>query len=737
MKRQAKLLLLAGGLGIAGVAHAQVGGLTGGAAPAGPSSAPVAFTADKITYEKSGNLVIATGHVRAIQNGQTLYADKVVLDRNTDVATATGHVILRQPSGDTVFADKAVLSQGMKNAVMQGVSARLALNARLIANGARRYNGAIDELSKIVYSACNLCKSDPQAPPLWQIRARSATRDLQHKMIEYRDAEMEFDGFPIFYAPYLTQPDPSVKRQTGLLIPGAGASSRLGFFISVPYYIVLGPASDITLTPIIAAKAGPVLNARYRRDFNNGVLNIAVSGGQDRGRIGDSIFSNGTFDLNQSWRAGFAYNHASNPAYLNDFHILPNASVLTSSLYLEGFAPGAYARIDAETFQGLVASVNQSDLPIVAPYGQYHFLSSQDAIGGRLSIDASVFNVLRKVGTNTQRIALMPGYAVPFSLPDGLVGTARVRLVTAAYQTSRLFQQPNYSTLDGATTARVQPYGAVFMRWPLIRQAGQFGSQIIEPEVQLVTSPNVGVTQNRRIPNEDSLDLEFSDANLFSLSRYPGIDRLAGGTRVDYALHAAWYLPHGALLDGLVGQSYRVHKTNDYLPGSGLTDNVSDIVGRLILAPSPLFNIIYRTRLSHKDLGARMIDATANFGTPKFTLSGGYLYSNTNPYVLYNAPPTLNLNLTPPAAYFTPRHEFTASASTHLGQWSLAGGSEYNLQTGKLDQVSGSAGWQNDCFGVSLVYYQQFTSYNLDQGNTTILVQFTFKTLGNVGFSAL
>ncbi len=110
------------------------------------------------------------------------------------------------------------------------------------------------------------------------------------------------------------------------------------------------------------------------------------------------------------------------------------------------------------------------------------------------------------------------------------------------------------------------------------------GSQIIEPEVQLVASPNVGISQNDRIPNEDSLDLEFSDANLFDLNRYPGIDRLEGGSRVDYAMHAAWYLPQGAFVDGLIGQSYRFHKDNDYLPESGLNDNVSDIVGRLVLA---------------------------------------------------------------------------------------------------------------------------------------------------------
>jgi LPS-assembly protein len=119
-------------------------------------------------------------------------------------------------------------------------------------------------------------------------------------MIEYRDAEMEFDGFPIFYTPYLTQPDPSVKRQTGLLIPGLGVSSHLGFFVTLPYYIVLDQESDITLTPIIAAKQGPAIKALYRRAFNDGALNIDLSAGRDHGHVGDSVFADGTYDLNGS-----------------------------------------------------------------------------------------------------------------------------------------------------------------------------------------------------------------------------------------------------------------------------------------------------------------------------------------------------------------------------------------------------------------------------------------------------
>ncbi len=733
MKLDGKRLLAGASLACAllagGLARAQLAGLAGGAAPAGNQNAPVTFLADQVSYDKTGNLVTAAGHVRAWQNGQTLYADKVVLNRNTNVAVATGHVVLTEPSGQTVFAEQATLSHGMKDAVMQGVAARLANNGRMVANGARRYNAKIDEMVKVVYSACDLCATDPTAPPLWQIRASSATRDLEHKRIEYRDATLEMDGFPVFYTPFLSEPDPSVRRQTGLLIPAAGVSSHLGVFVAIPYYIVIGPSSDITITPIVASKEGPALDAKYRRVFNNGELNIDLSGGHDHGSFGDSVFANGTFDLNQDWRAGFSYNHASNPRYLNDFNILPNASFLTSSIYVEGFAPGAYARLDAETFQGLVASVNQSEVPIVFPHAQYDFESDPDAIGGRYSVNADVFNVLRKLGTNTRRASFIGDYAVPFILPEGVVGQARVRLIAASYNATRLYDQPNYSHLDGADTGRAVPFGALFMRWPLIRPAAG-GSQIIEPEVQLVTAPGVGTSQNARIPNEDSLDLEFSDANLFDFNRYPGIDRIEGGSRVDYAMHAAWFLPHGALLDGLIGQSYRFHKDNDYLPESGLTDNISDIVARATIQPAPYFNFTYRTRLSHADLGRRMIDATASVGGKLLNVTGGYLYTTTNPYVLYDEP-------VPGPDYFTPRHEATLSAATSFGQWSLAAGTERNLQTGKFDDASFNGSWQNNCFGVSVIFYRRITSFNLDNGSTTLLLQFTFKTLGSVGFNTL
>lgn len=713
-------------------ADAQLSGLVAGPARPISKTAPVTFLADQVSYDKTTGIVTAEGHVQAWQNGHVLDADKVVIDRVHNTATATGHVVLMEPGGQVMFAKQAHLSSGMKNAVLRGVATILAENGRMVANGARRYGGVVNELSKVVYSTCNLCKNDPTAAPLWQIRARSAVENLQRKVIEYRDAEVQIYGFPVFWSPYLSQPDPSVKRMSGFLIPSFGASTHIGAFIAVPYFWAINKSSDATIVPIIASKMGPVLDVKYRKAFNDGKLNVNISGGRDQGRFADAIFSNGTFDLNNTWRAGFTYNHTSDVNFLNDFRYLPNAAFLSSNAYLEGFGPGAYARVDADLYQGLVASIDQNQLPIVTPYARYDYFGEPDQYGGRLSFAANAYNVFRNVGTDSRRVAAITNYELPLDGPMGTLWTARFRLITAGYQASKLNEQPNFSSESSASAARAVPFGAIAMRLPLVRNAGDWGQQIIEPRVQLVAAPNYGVTQNETIPNEDSLDPELTDANLFSLNRFSGIDRIGGGSRIDYAMQGAWYLPSGAYANGLVGQSYAFHKNALFLNGSGLSDKASDIVARTSVNPNAWLNLTYRTRLSHVNFGVKMIDATASVGTNRLRFTGGYLYTSNNPYYLYvQAGP-------PPAAYYMPRREITAGVSSTLWKgWSVSAAGQRNLATGQFDNAAVSATWQNECAAVNFNFYRRFTSFNFDHGSTTFLINITLKTLGNIGFNAL
>jgi LPS-assembly protein len=695
------------------------------------SKQPVTFQADRIDYDQKSNIVTLIGHVQAWQAGHVLFADRLLYDRNTNIADAIGHVVLISPDGQIVYSNYAELSRDMSNGIMSQMNVTLPLNAKLAANGARRTEGKLNELTRAVYTACDVCLKHPENAPLWQIHARTATQDLQHHMIEYKDAVMQIYGVPILWLPYFSHPDPSAKRQSGLLTPSIGVNSHLGGFAEIPYYWVIDNQSDAIITPILSTKDYAALDVKYRRDFNFGTVNLNPSAGLDQGRMQGAIFANGLFDLNNTWRAGFNFQRASSVSYLNDYSILPNVNELESTLYIEGFGQGSYARLDTSFYQGLVASVSDSQLPVVLPYGQYSYSGQPDAWGGNLSLGANAFNILRTTGTNTRRAAFSTDYKTPFQDSLGGLWSTDLHIDAAGYSASNLNDFPNYATRDSSNTARALPQVALNYRWPLMNDAGRLGSQLIEPIIQVIGAPNMGNNVNKTgIPNEDSDDFQFTDANLFGFNKYPGIDRLESGMRANLGLHTEWLLNNGSTIDSLVGQSYRTHKDTTFPDGSGLEDNVSDIVARISYTPASWLDLTYRTRFSHVNLQDRFIDAFATAGAPILRVSAGYLYSATNPYYYYDGS-------TPPASYYIPRNEITLGLSTTYKAWTLNTFLQRNIQTGEMDSTSVDGMWQNDCLALDLSFNRRDTSVAGDNGSTTVLFRVTFKTIGGIGFNAL
>jgi len=691
---------------------------------------PVTFLADKLSYDRNTGIVTATGHVQAWQNGHVLQADKVTYNRNTGITIATGHVVLLEPDGQVIFSDRAQLSKGMQDAVLTGMSVRLAQNARLIANGGQRTGGQINELARAVYSTCNLCAKNPTEPPLWQITSSRVVQDLVNKRIEYYDAMMRIYGFPVFYFPYFWTVDPSVKRGTGLLVPSFGVASHIGGFLTVPYYFVLDGQSDLVVSPTIATKQGPQLNLIYRRDFNNGQINLNGYIARDEGSAQGALFANGIFDYNNTYRYGFTYDRATNANYLRDFNIASGADVLTSQAFVEGFGQGAYTRFDARIYQGLNSSIDDAFLPVVLPHWQYSFLGAPDALGGRFSLDTGYFNVLRPEGANVQRVSAIANWDRPAIGPDGTLWDFGLHLTSAAYTANQLELQPDFFSFDDETTARALPQAGVTFRWPLMR-SGAWGSQLIEPIMQFIVAPNTGGTSYSTIPNEDSLFLEFTDANLFGWNKFPGIDRAEGGIRANYALHGAWYIG-GATIDGLIGQSWRLHKDSTFPVGSGLENNFSDVVSRLSLTPNPWLDLIWQSRFATNPLRLNFTDATASVGTDLFRLSAGYLYTPINPYELDSAPlpevlPEIDM----------PRNEISLGASSHLGAWRMSAYGRENLESGKADSAGFTGSYENECIIFAVQFARRFTSLNGDNGATILLVQITFKTVGQFGFNAL
>lgn len=713
----------------------QIGAAVGKTSTAGlDSKQPVTFVADAVQHDRDRNLVIATGRVEAWQGERVLRADKVVFDRNTNVAAATGHVVLMEPDGQVVFADYAELTQDMKQGVLTGMRALLADNAKMAANGARRTGGAINELSRVVYTTCDLCKEDPSKPPLWQMRARSAVQDLERKRIEYEDATLEMFGVPVFYTPYFSHPDPSVKRSSGLLIPSVGASSRLGAFGALPIYAVIDGQTDATFTPMFTTRAGEQFGLELRHHFNQGEVSMNGTIAEHNGRIEGAVFAHGRLNINEEWRAGFDIARASSSNYVRNFGLGRFAGgtsgVLPSQVYLEGFGQGAYFRLDGKLYQSMSDTIVNARLPQVLPRAQYSYFGERDSLGGRLSLDTSAFNVHRSDGTDTRRAAASLNWERPATGPVGDLWKLTLRVDTLAYDANDLRMQPNYLDRDKVSLARAHPQMAVEVRWPLMNDGGAWGSQVIEPIAQVILGPRVRTWQSRVLPNEDSLDLEFTDSNLFAFNRYPGLDRLEGGMRANIGMRAAWYLG-GVSFDGIVGQSYRT-ETGTFPVDSGLNGNVSDIVARATVAPTDWLDVTYRTRMDHKNFRPRLAEAVTSVGGPKLRVSAGYVYSDRNPYALYSGDP-----LNPNASYFNARNEFTVGAASTIGNFRFSGFARRDVATQQMVAVGASGAYEDECYIFDVRFQRRYTSINNDHGATAVLFQMTFKPMGQLGFRAM
>ena len=67
-----------------------------------------------------------------------------------------------------------------------------------------------------------------------------------------------------------------------LLAPSFQQSDLYGFGFKLPYYRVLGPSADATITPFLTTTGGLLMEGEYRRRFSNGGFDLWGVSGADR-----------------------------------------------------------------------------------------------------------------------------------------------------------------------------------------------------------------------------------------------------------------------------------------------------------------------------------------------------------------------------------------------------------------------------------------------------------------------
>lgn len=686
--------------------------------PAKQEPVPILLQADEVVYDDEKRVVSAVGHVEIVDQGRTLLADRVEYDRNTDKVTAIGHVTTTDQKGNVAFSDHVVLTDHMRDGVLNGFGALIGKTGRLAAAGAERVGGNTVIAHSAAYSPCKICNQPGYSrTPLWQVKAERVVYDQVAHKVHFHSATIDVKGVPVAWVPSFSVPDPTVKYATGLLTPALGNSTKIGYFIRQPVYIAISSSQDLTLAPMLSTSGGEMLEAEYRQRWNNSGLWLQGSGAfNPNGGLGGTpgsqtyghLFGSGRFSTGDDSRLGFDLQLTSNAAYMR-YYDISYLDRMINDLFVEATPGRSRFSLSSYYFQGLRSTDVTANIPYILPNLDVSIIPNQKVAGGTFRFDLSGVAIGRDSGDDSQRLTSEINWRIPTVFANGQLWT----FVLDARGDNYHFDIPRTGTTRGDNywVQRGTAYAAIDWRWPFISQDNNGHSFILQPIAQLIAQPYGGNPANLVI--EDAQDFEFDDNNLFSFNQVPGYDLIESGPRANVGMMAEALFP-GGKVEAQAGQTYRLKPDPLFAAFSGSTGTASDIVGSLSV------------KFPHLDITDRVdIDrGTGDVQRHEIYVTGSYGRSSLQ--VSYVQLPTTALSLGLPS-----RQQINAQADLNVFQdWQVFVAGQRDLQTNQFLNTEVGLGYEDDCLAISVAYRRKYTE-DLILGlppSTSVILRFSLKT---------
>jgi LPS-assembly protein len=603
-------------------------------------------------------------------------------------------------------------------------------------------------------------------------------------MLYFEDARIEFFGVPLAYVPFMSAPDPTVKRKSGFLFPTISETSQYGLGVAIPYFWALAPNYDLTMSTLLTTRQGALVDAIWRQRLLDGSYSIKTAGIY---QLDPTYFANrdgidsptarsfrgvvqtaGQFALTDKWVWGWTGLLMTDTQFLSDYnlHQFANsfdpfqtgiASEGVSQLYLTGAGERSYFDIRAMYYYGFSEQDIQGQIPTIHPVLDYSNVLKQQVLGGEVSYKFNLTSLTRQeaefqaitptalgsgacsaptADTAIPGSCLLRGFAGTYSRFSGeadwrrTVVTDNGQMITPFLRVSgdlaQLYveNQPgvqNYLTPGESELARVMPAVGVEYRYPFIA-VEPWGTQTIEPIAQVIARPNE--TGIGKFPNEDAQSLVFDDTNLFAIDKYSGWDRVEGGGRLNAGIQYTAQINRAGAVNMLFGQSYQLFGQNSFEHGditnTGLNSGLDKTVSDYVARISYQPNPMY-------SFTARGRFDEATFAVERFETEARANYDRWTLQVVYG-----DYAAQPLLGFLTRREGILAGASFKVTEnWIVLGSARYDIFSDQFDQTRLGLGYVDDCLILSFNWFTGYTyTTTIPVRSDTFMLQFSLRTLG-------
>ncbi|TWB55139.1 LPS-assembly protein [Rhizobium sp. ERR 922] len=733
-----------------------------------PEGSKLVLSSNELVYNKDTQIVTATGAVQINYGGYRMVAQKVEYNQKSGRMTALGNVELITPDGNRMYGDKMDVTDSFSDGFVNALRIEMPDNTRMVAEKGERVGGNQLILTKGVYTACMACSEQGRAP-LWQVKAQRVVQNGVTHTIRLEHARFELFGQPIAYVPWITVPDNTVKRKSGFLFPSVTVSQRLGVGVTVPYYYVISPSMDATVTATGYSNQGLLLQGEFRQRFENGTHTLRVAGisqmNPDAFTAGTTdaehktrgmISSKADFRINPRWTFGWDVMAQSDNNFSRTYGLDGlNQSTHTNQAYLTGIGKRNF--FDMRAFYYNVQDTDdnataQKQQAYVYPSVDYHYVDPNSVYGGELSAtmnfthlsrdktsvldnvanlgDASLNDRYLGLSGDYTRLSTELQWQRTFTTDQGLVLTPLAALRGDVYGLdmngpAANTYSGNYDNSDYA--ARGMATLGLEAKYPFLITTSN-STHVFEPIAQIYVRPDEQLAG--RLPNEDAQSFVFDATNLFDRDKFSGFDRIEGGTRANVGWRYTASFDSGYKLQHIFGQSYQLAGRNSFatddLVGagsdSGLETTRSDYVTMFGLTTPQGISLSQSYRFDEKDFAFRRGDTAVGFSNDVFQTSLIYTHIAAQPQY----------------GFTSNQDEIQSRAQIKFKEyWSVFGTVSYDLNSNEITRQGVGLSYEDECTIFTVSFLDKKDSTASSATNWSIGARLTFRTLGDVNLGSV
>ena len=550
------------------------------------------------------------------------------------------------------------------------------------------------------------CNSEENDCPPWSIHAEEVIHKKKEKKIEYKNAWLKIYDKPILYFPYFFHPDPTVKRQSGFLIPSFQNSNTSGASMQIPYYKVISEKKDITFFPRIFFDNEIFLQTEYRQANKSSDLILDFSVNKGDSNTKNHFFADLTSNK-ENKKLDFHIETVSNDSYLKEHNINSlihnNNSSLNSYINYSSYSDVSSLELSFEIYEDLNKGKTDRYEYVFPNFDYQKNLYAESNLNGNFIFNARGYN--KNYDTNATETVLINDFIFS-SFPkintkwNGLQTNYKLlfRNLNSDAENSNEFKEDKNQELLSTVIFE--------SKLPLKKESKNFNS-FLTPKIAFRYSPNA--TKNNSNQNKDK---KLSYDSIYSLDRVDDTS-VEGGESATLGIE---YLSRNKMDEDYLKFSFanilRINENKDLPEINGLSDKRSDFIGNLEFIPSKFFDFSYQFSLD-KNLNSSNYDLVkANIRVNNFVTSFEFLEEDDS----------LNNE-----SYLKNTTKYNIDEEN-----SLSFGTTKNLDKDITNYYNLIYEYENDCLTAAIEYNKEYYSDGSLKPEESIFFSITFVPFGSV-----